>query len=94
LESLYVTRRLRRLPARVIHDVGAVGIGTPPAVEIDVGTGGAENAVAGENDAWAASQKRIVSAPGVLKLTLHDTRPFAYLNTSGTVLDSGSYAVH
>lgn len=64
-------------------------------VEINVGTGGADNAGAGENDAWAASRKRIVSAPGVLKLTLHDTSwDFAYLNTSSQVLDSGSYAVH
>ena len=57
-------------------------------VEINVGTGGA--ARSNSDDPWAASQARFV-VPGVLKVTLHDASwDFAFYNTAGTVLDSGS----
>jgi hypothetical protein len=63
-------------------------------VELNVGTGGADDGSTAMPDAWAASQTRI-SKTGVLKLMLHDTSwSFEFLGTSNTVLDSGSYAVH
>jgi hypothetical protein len=67
---------------------------TAGPVEINVGTGGADDGTEAMPDAWAASQKRITQT-GVLKLVLHDTSwDFEFRSTADQVLDSNSYAVH
>jgi len=63
-------------------------------VEINIGTGGADDGTAGNPDPWAASQARF-SQTGVAQLTLHDSSwDFAFLSTSNAVLDSVSYPTH
>lgn len=63
-------------------------------VEINVGTGGADDGNTANPDAWAASMKRL-SQTGVAKLTLHDASwDFEFLSTSNTVLDSATYPTH
>ena len=63
-------------------------------VEINVGTGGADDGSIANPDPWANSQKRY-SQTGVFKLTLHDASwDWEFRSTGDVLLDSASYPTH
>jgi hypothetical protein len=67
---------------------------TAGPVEINVGTGGADDGATANPDPWAASLVRL-SQTGVAKLTLHDTSwDYEFLSTSNQLLDSATYLTH